>query len=512
MGELESKRAELKANCDEMQSNLEAQIEAFEQKLKDYNTALAAATAAHSEAIEQSRLKGTQLKEFMKNYKEMTEECHNNYDQLEAEICALNKIRGDVFNKLKGHKDPAFFTDCKVSEWVEVEPGCSVSCAGGTVNMKRTIEVYPVGGAACPALEMVETCNLQKCPINCRVGDWTGWSDCSAKCGGGVQDRNRPVVVEPMYDGEACGDTEQVQSCNPQSCDVDCVLSDWTMWTNCSKPCSTGHITRIRTVVEPAVGGGTCADIDGPVRVQKESCNVQPCMMLSSSRGPSLLECRAKKDLVVLIDGSGSVRSEGWEVQVEAVKMLIKAFKPTPERSDMGIIVYSGPKWLCDYYQCMGYQESSAYFLKNCDKDATFDCGTQIVSHLTTDVKELEANLSAVTFPSRTTFTSKALAAVDAELNMGQKDAEAVVVVMTDGYPADPKGTAAAAKELNKKAKVIWVPITKHAPLKEIRQWATDPENVIPVQSFDDLNEKLINEIVATACNDLAPMEELPKA
>lgn len=497
--ELEQKRSSLAANCAEARENFEAQIAGFEQKLKDYNTALAGATAVNSEAIENSRLKGVQLKEFMKNYEDMTEECHSNYDQLEAEICALTKIRGDVFNKLKGNKDPAFFTDCKVSDWVEVEPGCSVSCAGGTVKMVRTIDVHPVGGAACPALEMVTTCNLHKCPIDCRVGDWSGWSDCSAKCGGGVQDRSRPVVVEPMYKGDACGDTEQVQNCNPQSCDVDCVLSDWTLWTNCSKSCNTGHKKRMRTVLEPAVGGGSCADIDGPVRLAKQSCNPQPCLV----QGTQLLRCESKKDVILLIDGSGSVQSDGWKIQLQAARMIMKAIDPKPDGSDMSIIVYSGPKWLCDYYQCMGAQDTSDYFIKNCAKDASFDCGTQVVSHLTTDLSVLEANLSATEFPRRTTFTSKALAVANSELAMGQKDAEAVVIVMTDGYPADKIGTAEAAHKLNEKAKVIWVPITQYAPLSEIKSWAADPENVIPVQDFSDLTEQLVNDITATACTEL---------
>jgi len=212
-----------------------------------------------------------------------------------------------------------------------------------------------------------------------------------------------------------------------------------------------------------------------------------------------LLQCRSKKDLVVLIDGSGSVRSEGWKVQLKAVRMLIEAFKPSPDSSDMGIIVYSGPPL------AKTDPENVVKDLAGLDVDLA---GLDVEFKDLNKNKELNANLTAK-FPSRTTFTSKALAAVESELNMGQKDAEAVVVVMTDGYPADKKGTAKAAKKLNKKAKVIWVPITKHAPLKEIRKWATDPENVIPVKEFKDLNVKLVNDIVGTACVDLAPIDPL---
>jgi len=258
--------------------------------------------------------------------------------------------------------------------------------------------------------------------------------------------------------------------------------------------------------VEPAVGDGDCADIDGPVRLQKETCNPQPCVVTASN---PILKCHTKSDVVILIDGSGSVRRKGWEMQVNATRMLMQAIDPKPDGNDVSIIVYSGPKWLCDYYQCIGYGDSR-WFRGRCNKKdlADLDCGVNMVSHFSTDINELDKNLSATPFPSRRTFTSKALAAVESELNMGQKDAVSVVIVMTDGKPEDKKATAAAAHKLNKKAKVIWVPITKNAPLKDIRSWATDPENVIPVEEFTDLNAKVVNDITATACRELEPVPD----
>merc|ERR1719326_716365 len=171
--------------------------------------------------MEASRLKGIQLVEFQKSYQETTVECHTNYDDLEAQICALQKLRMDVFSKLSatGTK-PLLFADCKVSEWTELDPGCSVTCGGGIVYMQRTIEQYPFKGAPCPSLNMVLPCNEEKCPIDCAVGDWGGWSDCTTKCGGGLKTRSRSVEREPMYKGEGCGETEEAQGCNPQSCDV----------------------------------------------------------------------------------------------------------------------------------------------------------------------------------------------------------------------------------------------------------------------------------------------------
>ena len=104
--ELKAKRQALIENCQESRENFESQIRAYEQKLKDYSTKLAEATGIINEATEESRLKGIELKEFIANYDAMTVECHKNYDELESEQCALEKIRGEVFNKLSGNSDP----------------------------------------------------------------------------------------------------------------------------------------------------------------------------------------------------------------------------------------------------------------------------------------------------------------------------------------------------------------------------------------------------------------------
>lgn len=136
--------------------------------------------------------------------------------------------------------------------------------------MPNTTDAYSAGGTTCPALDKITNCNLHKCPIVYRVGEWSGCVDCSAKCGGGTLDRNRPVYVRLMYNGVDCGDSEETQSYNPQSCDAECVSRECAAWSICSKTRSQGHITRFRNVLDPAIGGSTCADIGGPVCVQEQ--------------------------------------------------------------------------------------------------------------------------------------------------------------------------------------------------------------------------------------------------
>merc|ERR1719310_1509697 len=179
---IQDKRDEIQAQldalllqCKETRTNLEAQISDFETQLQDQLTALAAATKKQNTAEEQSRLKSTELKGFLADYDKMTTQCHTNYEVLEGDECGLKKIRGELY-KMKGQDHPAFFQDCVVSDWLPGE--CTKSCGGGNMKLTRTIVTAPVGGAACPVMEEVKTCNEMKCPIDCVLADWGGWSAC----------------------------------------------------------------------------------------------------------------------------------------------------------------------------------------------------------------------------------------------------------------------------------------------------------------------------------------------
>jgi len=56
---------------------------------------------------------------------------------------------------------------------------------------------------------------------------------------------------------------------------------------------------------------------------------------------------------------------------------------------------------------------------------------------------------------------------------------------------------------VRKSARLVWVAITKYAPLKYIKQWATRrwQENVVVVKTFKDLEKPdPINQVVANIC------------
>jgi hypothetical protein len=214
------------------------------------------------------------------------------------------------------------------------------------------------------------------------------------------------------------------------------------------------------------------------------------------------LSCNRTLDVVLLIDGSGSLGKKGWAAEMDAVQTFVDAFSASG-KANMAVILFSGPRTWSGVKKCIGKTD------KPVDMDET--CKIKTVVHFTEDMKEVKEKVKGLEWPQGSTLTSLALMTAKAELAMGRKTAPPVVIVFTDGRPMSYGKTFTASKMLRKAARLVWVPITKLAPLKFIKWCATRrwQENVIPVPGFTKLatgKVEVVTHIVADICPDLKPV------
>merc|ERR1719443_2394835 len=135
---------------------------------------------------------------------------------------------------------------------------------------------------------------------------WSDWSKCTAECEGGVRSRTRSLMTKPMNGGLSCNTAEETEACNTMSCDRDCTLARWTPWTPCSVACGGGLQSRVKHVLIPTRGFGKCPKETSRRRFRERECNEQDCV------GDEI--CIANQDLIIAIDGSGSVREDGFNI------------------------------------------------------------------------------------------------------------------------------------------------------------------------------------------------------
>jgi len=211
--------------------------------------------------------------------------------------------------------------------------------------------------------------------------------------------------------------------------------------------------------------------------------------------GKATMTCNKTLDVVLLIDGSGSLGKRGWAAEIKAAKMFIDAFSGSGANAQMAVILYSGPRTWGGVYKC---------FARNTKKvDRERICGIKTVTHFTPDLKKVKNLVTGLTWPRGSTLTSLALLTAKAELALGRKNAKANVIVFTDGRPLSFRKTGMASYSVRKAARLVWVPVTRYAPLAKIKQWATRrwQENVVKVKSFKALEKpEVVTHIVANIC------------
>jgi hypothetical protein len=164
-------------------------------------------------------------------------------------------------------------SDCEVDQWGPYGD-CSLSCGGGVRVQERIITKPMVGGGkACPATIRNHACPTNPCPVHCTVGDWGGYGDCDATCGGGESTRTRAVISHAKHGGYVCESTTSSVSCANTPCAIDCHVTQFSDWSACAQSCGTGFQYREREVVHSADQGGKAC----PALQMARDCNSEEC-------------------------------------------------------------------------------------------------------------------------------------------------------------------------------------------------------------------------------------------
>ena len=195
--------------------------------------------------------------------------------------------------------------DCKVADWTNGT--CDRDCGGGSRTDIRRVIVQAVGsGEPCPAnLSRVNACNEQVCPAICNYGEWSVKVACNASCGPGMQMEERPVKCsncQPPVTSvtQDCSFTTRSTNCSVKPCPIDCQLSDYGDWSDCSASCGPGLRKRSRTIqVTPQYSGVQCGALDDNEVCYLEDCPANCSVTPYSASGPCSAECAGGSQVFV---------------------------------------------------------------------------------------------------------------------------------------------------------------------------------------------------------------------
>jgi hypothetical protein len=180
--------------------------------------------------------------------------------------------------------------DCVMNEWTDWS-GCSRTCGRPCrVRRSRAISVQGThGGTPCSAYSRHEVKNhrLRPCPVDCKMSHWAQWSQCTKTCGLCTRRRFRHPVVMGQYGGQNCDestvDTErkQEEEIELRACPIPCKLSDWTEWSECTATCGMCVQRQSRRIEEYEQHRGTpCSNhrLERSRTIMQASC-AQDCVL-----------------------------------------------------------------------------------------------------------------------------------------------------------------------------------------------------------------------------------------
>jgi uncharacterized protein YegL len=280
--------------------------------------------------------------------------------------------------------------------------------------------------------------------------------------------RSRVPLTEEENGGESCGAATDPQQCNVETCDRPCDLSEWSDWTDCTAACGGGERFRFKDVEQQAGPTGSCPDPHDPDRKDTVACNTFTC--------PPALQCTDKQDILVLMDGSGSLGADGFDAVKAFVASLFKRMSFGATTAKGGAVVFSSADQIT------------------------------MTSPMTEDGTALIAAVEGATWPFGSTDTTGALAMADQMLhNSGRTEVsrdDTFVLLITDGPPNNIQNAIAAATKLHDRARLIVLAVGHGLDPYAMSEIATDPTDVLPIMDASHLH-LFVDIVMGHICREL---------
>lgn len=182
--------------------------------------------------------------------------------------------------------------------------------------------------------------------------------------------------------------------------------------------------------------------------------------------------CKAKLDVVVVLDGSGSIRSADWRTALAFTNQIVDAFTVAADQVELAVVQFSS-------------------FVRT-------------VVGLSDDPAAIKAKVSREHQMGDMTNTYKgfqqAKSILDTQGRAGTKGK--IVILLTDGAQDDglPAKIEAVALQ-NEGVEIFGVGVGHAIDKRELTSWVSAPasEHYFSVKAWDDL-AKMLKQIVANAC------------
>jgi hypothetical protein len=236
-------------------------------------------------------------------------------------------------------------------------------------------------------------------------------------------------------------------------------------------------------VAVPIRADGECPREGSSERFEDQDCNTHACV------GDEV--CIAEQDLVIAVDGSGSVSEESWKMVVNFTGQILERYQ-------------------ADYYG-MEKMRIGAVQFGNGEVDAEGKVSKAIkIGEITSDLKTLKADVAKMKHLQGFTNLAQAFSMAEVLLTReGRKTAQAAVMTITDGKPSFLFETKEKAKALEEGG--IMKYMIGIAEFKNSEEWlllehlATQPAhtNTVNVPGFDALSDgatPFVQEAISKFC------------